>query len=76
MKFQLLDDQVPVSVVGDRFSQDGAALARIVEILAQCGTSVTIASGSALAVTVAVPLSRIEDAVRELHRQFLESSAS
>ncbi len=75
-KFQLLDDQVPVSVVGDRFSQDGAALARIVEILAQCGTSVTIASGSALAVTVAVPLSRIEDAVRELHRQFLESSAS
>ena len=70
--FRLNEEMVPVSMVGDRFSQDGAVLARMVEILAQCGTSVTIGSGSALAVTVAVPQSRVDDSVRELHRAFLE----
>jgi aspartate kinase len=70
-KYVFEDDQIPVSVVGDRFSQDGKALSRIVEVLAQCGTSVTIGSGSALAVTVAISKSKADDAVRELHRQFL-----
>jgi aspartate kinase len=73
--FRLDDEQLPVSIVGDRFSQDGAVLARLVEILAQCGTSVTIASGSALAVTVAVPVSRADDAVQALHRALLEPQA-
>jgi aspartate kinase len=70
-KFQFEEDLLPVSVVGDRFSQDGMALSKIVEVLAQCGTSVTIGAGSALALTVAVRKSQVDDAVRELHRHFL-----
>jgi aspartate kinase len=65
---------VPVSVVGDRFSQDGAALCAIVETLASEGVTVTVGSASALAVTVAVPKTHADDAVRALHVRFIEQN--
>ena len=62
----------PVSVVGDRFSQDGAALGEIMETLASSGISVTMGSASALALTVAVPTSRLDEAVQALHQKLIE----
>ncbi len=62
----------PVSVVGDRFSQDGAALGEIMETLASSGISVTMGSASALALTVAVPANRLDEAVQALHRKLIE----
>lgn len=63
---------VPLSVVGDRFSQDAAALQQVIETLAQSEISVTMGAASTLAVTVAVPENRVEEAVRALHKRFLE----
>ena len=61
---------VPVSVVGTRFSQDGAALQEVFEVLAHCSISVRMGAASALAITVAVPSNRAEEAVQELHKKF------
>ena len=62
---------VPLSVVGDRLTQDGAALAQLLETLAQSGTSVTMGSASALGMTVAIPRTHADDCVRALHQRFL-----
>ena len=53
-KFNFHDDLVPLSVVGDRFSQDSTALYQVIETLARSHISVTMGSASALAITVAV----------------------
>lgn len=63
---------VPVSVVGDRFSQDGAALYQVIETLARQHISVTIGAASALAITVAVPMQHVDDAVGALHQEFFK----
>ena len=65
------DTLVPVSVIGDRFSQDGKAALRVLEVLAGQQISVTIGSSSALAMTVAVPENRADEAVQALHQEFL-----
>lgn len=65
----------PLSVVGDRFSQDGAALNDITETLAQSGISVTMGAASALAVTVAVPSTHLDDGVKALHSRFFGEAA-
>ncbi len=69
--YQIHEDQVPVSVVGDRFSQDGQALKQVFETLASSGISVTMGAASALAITVTVASSQADDAVRCLHEKFL-----
>ncbi len=63
---------VPVSVVGDRFSQDGAALFSIMESLVAEGVQVPLGASSALAVTVAVPVHKANDIVQQLHQRFFE----
>jgi aspartate kinase len=63
-------DQVPLSVVGTRFSQDGAALGSVMETLAESSIPVTMGSASALGATVAVPSTHVEDGVRALHQKF------
>ncbi|MFZ9594768.1 MAG: aspartate kinase [Bdellovibrionia bacterium] len=70
--YELHTDWVPVSVVGDRFSQDGMALNQVMEILASEQIGVSFGSASALAISVAVAAHRADDAVRALHRHFLE----
>ncbi len=70
--FGLHEEWVPVSVVGDRFTQDGSALQRVVEVLAGVGVDVASGSCSALAMTVAVPRSREADAVAALHEALVE----
>ena len=68
-------ETVPLSVVGDRFSQDGMALCQVIEILATENIQVTVGSASALAMTLGVPLNKLEDGIRALHAKFLESGA-
>ncbi len=70
-RYWLDTQQVPVSVVGDRFSQDGAALRDVIEVLAEKGILVTIGAASALAVTVAVRADRASEAVQALHAKYL-----
>lgn len=69
--YEIDESLVPLSVVGDRFAQDGAALQEVVEKLAQNHISVTMGSASALAITVAVSRNHVEDGVRALHQEFL-----
>jgi aspartate kinase len=64
---------VPLSVVGDRFCQDGMALAEVMEVLASENIQVTVGNSSALAMTVGVPASKVQDGVRVLHSKFVES---
>lgn len=71
-EFELRSDWVPVSVVGDRFAQDGSALARVLETLAACGVEASCGNASSLAITVAVQKSKAADAVRGLHEALVE----
>jgi aspartate kinase len=73
LSFEVSEDWVPVSVVGDRFSQDGTALQRVCEVLSSAGIDVGTGSGSALAITLAVPRSRADEAVSALHSALVES---
>jgi aspartate kinase len=75
-RFTVSADITPLSVVGDRFSQDGSALSEVVETLAQSQISVTMGSAGTLAITVGVPLSRADEGVRALHGKFLGSGQS
>lgn len=60
----------PVSVVGDRFSQDGSVFEGICEALAEEQIPFQMGSGSALAVTVAIPATHLDDAVKKLSQVF------
>lgn len=70
-KFELLRNFVPLSVVGNRFSQDGLALYKVIDVLTAENIAVTIGSASALAITVAVPIDAAEVGVKLLHEKFL-----
>lgn len=75
LKTYTLDPNVvPLSIVGDRFSQDGLALQQVLEVLARENISVSLGSASALAITVGVPLHRADDGVRVLHQEFVQGS--
>jgi aspartate kinase len=70
-RYELLLEQVPLSVIGDRFSQDGAVLQRVIEILAENQISVTMGAASAIAMTVAVSKNHVDDGVRALHEALI-----
>ncbi len=70
--FELDAGTVPLSVVGYRFSQDSTALFEVVEILARLNISVTMASVSALAMTLGVPARQAEAGVQALHAHFFK----
>ncbi len=71
--FEIVSDIVPLSVVGDRFSQDGRALYEMVKVLSEAQISVTSGASSALAVTLGVPIHQVDDAVRALHAELIEN---
>lgn len=73
--FEVCEDWVPVSVVGDRFSQDGTALQQVCEALGTAGIDAGTGSASALAITVAVPLARADEAVSILHAALVEGGS-
>jgi aspartate kinase len=71
-EYKVLAEYVPVSVIGHRFSQDGAALQVMFETLAQNHISVTIGQSGALAATLAIPAQHADDAVKALHDKFFK----
>lgn len=70
--FEITPDWIPLSIVGDRFSQDGSALYEALEVLSREKIEVKTGSSSALALTLAVPADRANEGVKALHREFLE----
>jgi len=73
-KYELWPEIIPLSVIGDRFSQDGLALQKIVEVLAQVDIQVTFGTSSPLAMTVGIQKSRAAEGVRALHSAFMENN--
>lgn len=73
--YQMNSDCVPLSVIGNRFSQDGQALLEITEILASKGIFIKMGTASSLVITVGVPLVRAEEGVKILHQHFLEGNS-
>lgn len=73
--YRLETDQIPLSVVGARFSQDGAALAQVLDVLAREHVSVSGGSASALAITVAIPKTHVAEGTKALHRAFVEGDS-
>jgi aspartate kinase len=69
-KYQIDPTVIPLSVVGNRFSQDGAALYEVIDTLARNHISVTIGAASAIAMTVAVGANHANDGVKALHEHF------
>jgi aspartate kinase len=75
-EFKLDDEQIPVSIVGNRFAQDGAALSSVVETLTKSKIPIFHAVGSALAITVAVPKAQANEAVLVLHKKFINEEVT
>ncbi len=66
-----VDDKVlPVSVIGDRLTQDGLALSEIHDTLGKEHIEVIAGSASPLSLTFFVPAHRAQDAVKALHDRF------
>jgi aspartokinase len=74
-RYQIDENLIPVSVVGHRFSQDGSALAEVMDALSAAHINVTVGSASALAITVAALETHADDAVKTLHDKFLKARA-
>ncbi len=70
--FEFDSNQIPVSLVGDRFLQDGLALSQVSTILSKKEIFITHGVASPLAITLSIPLSRYEEAVKILHQHFIE----
>lgn len=61
-----------VSVVGSVLSKDAAVRARVVEALARIEPETLALSGAGPSVAAVVPEERLREAVRSLHREFIE----
>lgn len=64
-------DWVPVSLVGERVSQEGELLEQVYSTLKSAHVEVRMAAASPLALTLGVRKNRCEDAIRALHGRFL-----
>ncbi len=71
-QYEISPDIIPLSVIGNRFSQDGSALQQIIETLAAVDIHVRLATASSLAVTLGVSKNRVNEGLRALHKFFLE----
>ncbi len=69
-KYQIDTETVPLSIVGDRFSQDGMALYQVTEVLGRQHIPVLNGVASSLVITVGIPLTRADEGVRVLHSEF------
>ncbi len=71
-KYEIDAGTIPLSVIGDRFSQDGAALHQIIEVLTREHIAIKVGSASSLAITVGIPVADADQGVKILHKEFLE----
>lgn len=65
-----------VCVVGHGLARDGAVRGRVVAALAAHAPDLLASGGSAASVAALIPESRLDGAVRELHRDFFEERAA
>lgn len=70
--YEISPDFIPLSIIGDRFSQDGTALFQALEVLGREKIDVKLGSSSALALTLAVAKDQADAGVKVLHKEFLE----
>ena len=70
-EFEFHEKLVPISVVGECLSQDGTVFCRIMDLLTQNSVEVPFGLSSAMAFTAAIPETRLDDALRLLHEEFL-----
>lgn len=74
-EYRMDETQVPVSVIGEGLMQDGTVLLKTSEKLAALGIPVTMGTATPFSVTFAVPDTRCDEAVRELHELFLKNES-
>lgn len=72
--YQLETDIIPLSVVGDRFTQDGKALAEVLDLLSQQHVKVFLGSASSLAITVGISKNYAKEGVVALHSALVSQS--
>jgi aspartokinase len=68
--FETREDWVPLALVGDRLTQDGKALAEILQVFTEQHIETQGMQSSPLALSWIVPAHRAEDAVKALHARF------
>ena len=71
-QYTVHEDMVPISVVGDRFFQDGSIVQEIFSVLDTARIPVASGSACTLSMTLAVSHHHAQDAVSALHRHFFE----
>lgn len=71
-EYRLEEDLVPLTLVGEKFSQDGTVLAKVADLLSRAGVPTLYCTGSALAITVAIPQTHMAEGIEVLHREFFE----
>ncbi len=74
--YKLDDGWIPLSVVGERFSQDGMALHRVFDALGRAHVPVCQGSASSLAITVGIPVTHSKEGVQALHDEFFAKGAT
>ena len=65
---------IPLSVIGNRFAQDGMALYGVFDILARHHVPVLHGCSSSSAMTLGIPANFVEEGIRALHSELLESA--
>ena len=73
-KFEIDENCVPLSIVGSRLAQDGRALFESIDALRSDGIEVNATQASAHSITLGISQARAQDAVRILHRLWIENS--
>lgn len=68
---EIHENLVPVSIVGNRLTQDGKILAKVFEILDQNGISVTMGQASSLVITLAILKVKAPEVVGLLHQALI-----
>jgi len=72
LSYDIRSDIVPVAVVGECFPQDGLLLYRVLDAITDQEIAVEQGWSSDQTVIVAVPKARAEEAVRAVHRKWVE----
>ncbi len=73
VSYEFKTETVPLSVIGHRFAEDGTALFRVLEILAENHIPVVYGAASGLAITVGIPVQKIKEGVKILHQEFVQA---
>jgi len=71
-RFDIHEDRIPLSLVGERLSDTGRVLSELAEVLGASEIPVWAGSASALALTVGIRQNRAEEAVQKVHQHFVE----